>query len=258
MNEHHRWKLDVLLTIGHGATGVALAAVALRRRRTMFTLPIVLVATTLLFEAAEAGVDALGPASSRSGDALRIGTVTASLSMAAAIGVLFRQIVTVPSIEADALTGLANRPVFMRELRRARRAMPGPTGDVPVAVLFVDLDHFKRVNDEFGHASGDRVLIEASARLRSIVPQPNVVARLGGDEFGVVLSRRADVESAELLGGRIVQHLARPYELDGDRTAVIGASVGVAFDDGSSSIAQLMRLADESMYARKWAKRARG
>lgn len=154
----------------------------------------------------------------------------------------------------DSLTGLANRATAQFGLDgavgRARRS-----GD-PVAVLFIDLDDFKRMNDTFGHAAGDVVLVEIARRLRSVVRSDSLVARLGGDEFLVVVEGEKVADLLEL-AERLIIEMHRPIELDGTSVRV-GASVGVAvLDDLGESAADLLRSADIAAYRAKASGRGR-
>ncbi|GIJ51553.1 hypothetical protein Val02_84390 [Virgisporangium aliadipatigenens] len=155
----------------------------------------------------------------------------------------------------DPLTGLANRELLRRRLTRAveRHRRDGS----PVALLFVDLDDFKLINDSLGHAAGDRLLGAVGERLRSCVRAIDAVARLGGDEFAVLLDGPADpsddrVVSPERVGERILAALHRPFRIDG-HSVTVGASVGVVVPDGSGDLDAdaLLRHADAAMYAGK-------
>ena len=145
----------------------------------------------------------------------------------------------------DETTGLPNRR-FLEERLRA------PASGGATAIVFIDLDGFKRVNDGFGHAIGDLLLREVGARLRASVRAEHVVARYGGDEF-VVVAEMTDPRAASELAERIRDRLEKPYATVRDVT--ISASVGVAVADGSTPIGvdQLLRLADQAMYAAKGA-----
>ncbi|MCS6985883.1 MAG: EAL domain-containing protein [Sphingomonadaceae bacterium] len=141
----------------------------------------------------------------------------------------------------DSLTGLVNRRIVHTAIADG---LHGPTG---VAILFVDLDRFKSVNDSLGHAMGDRLLAEVAQRLRTTVGAEGQIGRLGGDEFAVVL-RSANAEAAIQLGDRIIAALSAPFDLDGTEVR-IGASVGLALgpEDGAS-VEALMRAADLALY----------
>ena len=148
----------------------------------------------------------------------------------------------------DALTSLPNRALFGERLEQAlhqRSAIRHPP-----AVVFLDLDWFKEVNDAQGHAVGDEVLVEAAARLRSAVRVGDTVARFGGDEFAALVHTGPDGRSAHEVAERLQAALTRPYRLAAGRF-VVGASVGVAFWRPGMSAAQLLREADLAMYEAK-------
>ncbi|HTV91551.1 MAG TPA: EAL domain-containing protein [Verrucomicrobiae bacterium] len=131
----------------------------------------------------------------------------------------------------DGLTGLPNRALFEEHLRR-RFAESGALLDSFFAVLFVDLEHFKEINESLGHAAGDLVLTQIAARLRSSVDPRDVVARLGGDEFAVLLQSLGDIIHVEALARRILNNLSKSIPI-GSRSLFLSASVGIAI--GSSS-----------------------
>ena len=144
----------------------------------------------------------------------------------------------------DALTGLANRRLFRDVVASALERRAG-------AVLYIDLDGFKSVNDELGHAAGDLLLTIVGERLRRSLRSGDAAARLGGDEFGVLLSE-ATPEEAAAAAARLRSALGEPVALDG-RTVAVGASVGVAAIALSSAadVDQLLGEADAAMYAEK-------
>lgn len=151
--------------------------------------------------------------------------------------------------EHDALTGLYNRSVFQvrldASLARARR-----TG-AAVALLFIDLDGFKRVNDSLGHRAGDSVLRDVAQRLLGVVRETDTVARLGGDEFVVLLDTDVQPSGVDLLSRRIIASLAEPFAIGTDQTAV-GASIGVAMHPPLDNHPdRLINRADEAMYEAK-------
>jgi diguanylate cyclase (GGDEF)-like protein len=149
----------------------------------------------------------------------------------------------------DSLTGLPNRVLFHEHLEHAlARTRRG--GD-DLAVLCIDLDHFKHVNDTLGHPIGDRLLQTVSERLKECVRDTDVVARLGGDEFAVVAVAAGQPVGAVVLAERIIAALSKPFDLDGHHV-VIGGSVGIAFapSDGLESDT-LMRAADLALYRAK-------
>jgi diguanylate cyclase (GGDEF)-like protein len=147
----------------------------------------------------------------------------------------------------DVLTGLPNRELFQDRLEQALARARRRT--VPLAVLFVDLDGFKQVNDVHGHKAGDDVLVEAGERLRALVRTADTVSRYGGDEFTVLAEDVGDVEAAQHLGERIADELSRPYP----GGLQLGASVGVAFtaNPAATSPDGLIRRADHAMYRSK-------
>ena len=147
----------------------------------------------------------------------------------------------------DALTGLANRALFRERLAAAVRRR---TCREHVAILFLDLDGFKEVNDSLGHATGDQLLVQVAGRLRAVVPEPQLVARLGGDEFAVVVESPDARPDAEALAARVLAALDTPFEVDG-RELHVGAGIGVASAGDAGDIEQLQRNADLAMYQAK-------
>jgi diguanylate cyclase (GGDEF)-like protein len=149
----------------------------------------------------------------------------------------------------DALTGLANRASFEEHLAASARE----EGDR--AVVFVDLDGFKSVNDRLGHAAGDELLRHVAGRLREVVRPGDVCARLGGDEFAVLL-RGASAEQAVAVGRRVVELVSEPVRLAAG-PARVEASVGTAHAAGPADPQELLHRADTAMYAAKVAGRSR-
>ena len=149
----------------------------------------------------------------------------------------------------DALTGLPNRLQFHERLQTALEQQRRPNDGI--ALLCLDLDHFKQVNDTLGHPAGDLLLKEVAGRLRGCVRDGDMVARLGGDEFAVLQCGVSQPDYASVLAQRIVEALGAPYNLGGDR-AVIGASVGVAVVTPHLCSADLLlRSADLALYQAK-------
>jgi len=149
----------------------------------------------------------------------------------------------------DPLTGLPNRRLLedrlLVELSHAVR-MRGR-----LAVMFVDLDRFKRINDSLGHAVGDRVLVEVAHRIRACLREDDTVARMGGDEFIVILGSLAQPDDATATARRIVAVLRRPVVIDG-RELVVTASVGISiYPDDSQEASTLIKNADIAMYRAK-------
>ncbi len=150
----------------------------------------------------------------------------------------------------DPLTGLANRTLFHERLRQALRDVKR-YGGFRVAVLYLDLDRFKEVNDRWGHDIGDVLLEEVARRLSTVVREADTVARMGGDEFAIVLTHVADAEVAGAIAGKIVALLAEPFTLRG-RHCQIGTSLGVALaPDHGSDVDALVTTADHAMYEAK-------
>ncbi|SDN43773.1 PAS domain S-box-containing protein/diguanylate cyclase (GGDEF) domain-containing protein [Methylobacterium phyllostachyos] len=153
----------------------------------------------------------------------------------------------------DSLTGLPNRNLFRKRLDRAlRRAAREPDRH---AVLALDLDRFKAVNDTYGHMAGDRVLCLVADRLRAIVPEPNTVARLGGDEFAVILSDIDGGAAAAQVCERIIAAVGEPMRLDG-KVIDIGVSIGSAvLSDHGLTDEEAFKRADMALFEAKAAGR---
>ncbi len=147
----------------------------------------------------------------------------------------------------DVLTGLPNRLAAFEHLDEAL-ARGEQTGQ-PVAVLFIDLDGFKAINDSRGHASGDRLLQEVARRLRSGLRDTEFVGRLGGDEFLIVMES-TDKMAALSLGERVIVNIAQPFQADGD-LFVVSASIGVAIGTAALDGLELVRQADVAVYHAK-------
>lgn len=155
----------------------------------------------------------------------------------------------------DSLTGLANR--LLLELRFEHALRQGKRFDRPLAVLLIDLDGFKPINDRHGHAIGDGVLTEVARRLEAAVRAVDTVARLGGDEFVILLEAVHGGEDAEQVAKKIVAELACPLEVQGLDLSV-GGSVGIAlYPAHGTSARELLQHADQAMYRAKQAGRGR-
>ncbi len=148
----------------------------------------------------------------------------------------------------DALTGLANRARFHERVSRALlRGAREPGG---VAVIFLDLDDFKTVNDSLGHGAGDLLLVQVAERLLNATRGCDTVARLGGDEFAVLLENVRDDDDALVVADRIVRAFEHPVQL-GAHSLVVAASVGIARSQAGSDVDELLRDADVAMYKAK-------
>ncbi|MCC8975604.1 putative bifunctional diguanylate cyclase/phosphodiesterase [Bradyrhizobium brasilense] len=149
----------------------------------------------------------------------------------------------------DGLTNLPNRDFYQERLREALER--GRSGNKRVAVMCIDLDLFKNVNDSFGHPMGDRLLKLVAERLREVVHDDNVAARLGGDEFAIVLAADVSPNEASAFAERLIEALSAPYNIDG-LEVVVGASVGIALSPGDGTTSEeLMRNADMALYRAK-------
>ena len=141
----------------------------------------------------------------------------------------------------DSLTGLANQVLFRDRVDHAVARTARRSGGL--AVMFLDLDNFKTVNDSLGHTAGDEILVAVAERLGGCMRDSDTVARLGGDEFAVLLEDLSAVRDVTQLAGRILGTLQHPIGLAG-REVVIGASIGIAFDGAGTDSGQLFRNAD--------------
>lgn len=161
-----------------------------------------------------------------------------------------RKLVDSRLAEYDSLTGLNNRHKMDGQIERTLSAYKA--SGRPCALLMMDLDKFKRVNDTLGHQAGDQLLVQVAERLRSIVGDRGKIGRLGGDEFQVMIPDEDDREKLGILADKIIQILSQPYSLDEEKRAIIGASVGIAiapFDGGTKD--ELVNSADLALYAAK-------
>lgn len=153
----------------------------------------------------------------------------------------------------DSLTRLANRSLFLNRVAHAIARYPRDLK--PAAVLFLDLDGFKKVNDSLGHAAGDELLVACAARLSACIRPGDTIARLGGDEFAVLLEGIAGIGDAEIIAGRIAQAVAGSFTIQG-REVFVGVSAGIAEIAGDLTPDEVLRNADLAMYFAK--SRAKG
>jgi diguanylate cyclase (GGDEF)-like protein len=150
----------------------------------------------------------------------------------------------------DSLTGLPNRAFFEGRLTRALRN--ANKLDERVAVLFLDSDRFKEINDNYGHAAGDAVLVAVAKRVRAQLREDDLVARLGGDEFAVLLTPLHTTEDAERIADKIIASMEAPIPLPGDHQAQTSLSIGIAvYPDHGVTPSTLLNAADEAMYQAK-------
>ena len=151
----------------------------------------------------------------------------------------------------DPLTGLPNRRGLIEQLGRAINREVDPIGSTVTAVLFIDLDNFKWINDTYGHEAGDSLLVEAGERLRLCVRVNDFVARLGGDEFAVICYRLESRSEVEDVAQRIIEKLEKPFE-QGGMQGFVSASVGIAYvKPGMEKPDCILQLADLAMYDAK-------
>jgi diguanylate cyclase (GGDEF)-like protein len=185
----------------------------------------------------------------------RVASVLAQLCSMAALNlrnaVLLRHVQDLA--ERDALTGAANRRMFEVSLERVlsigpdRRPRPEPV----TAVLFIDLDDFKVVNDSLGHAAGDALLVAVTERIAAHVREDDLVARLGGDEFAVLTADSPDLKRSVAMAERLVRELRAPYFIGGRQVGVT-ASIGIATaHDAADPASDVVRNADVAMYMAK-------
>lgn len=149
----------------------------------------------------------------------------------------------------DALTGLPNRALFYDRLKNALSMAKRNRGGM--ALMFLDLDGFKNVNDTLGHQAGDLLLTAVAKRLQQCIRESDTIARLGGDEFTVILNNAHEHNSVARIAEKIIEAIAQPFELDG-HPARVGVSIGIArYSEDSDSEDELVKNADEAMYHAK-------
>lgn len=149
----------------------------------------------------------------------------------------------------DSLTDLPNRTLMLDRLEQAmKKARRDNTG---VMLMFLDLDHFKEVNDSMGHLAGDLLLRKTAKRIVSCLRDTDTAARIGGDEFAIILADAFQRETAEAIAGKLLKALAKPFELDSQQ-ASISASIGITvYPQDGEEAESLLRNADHAMYAAK-------
>lgn len=173
----------------------------------------------------------------------------AGLGAAVLMMAILPGIVRIPDPNADGLTGLSNRMRFDERLEQAlTNERMDPT--YRCAVLFIDLDGFKRVNDSHGHSAGDALLRAVASRLQKVVRSRDLVARYGGDEFTVLLDRVPDLDFAEKIAARIIETVQAPFSINNQPMSV-GASIGIVTSSGKSNARQIIGAADQAMYRAK-------
>ncbi|WP_256757111.1 sensor domain-containing diguanylate cyclase [Cohnella sp. WQ 127256] len=149
----------------------------------------------------------------------------------------------------DELTGLPNRSLFLETLKDT--LLQAKKSSTMAALLFIDLNNFKLVNDRFGHVEGDKLLRLTAKRIKQSVRQSDLVSRLAGDEFTVILPYISTRKDAERVKSAIVQNMLEPFIFD-EQEMVVTASVGISvFPEDAEDLEQMLRKADFSMYADK-------
>ena len=178
------------------------------------------------------------------------GRVTRYVSIFSDITALKRQQASIGDLAyQDPLTGLPNRLLLLDRLQHALRTHA--RNDAQLAVLFVDLDNFKHVNDTLGHAAGDQLLRTVASRLQSILRTDDTVARLGGDEFVIVAESCPSRSGIARIAEKALQTLGKPLSVDG-RDITIQASIGIAlFPQDGRHADEMMQVADQAMYRAK-------
>jgi diguanylate cyclase (GGDEF)-like protein len=150
----------------------------------------------------------------------------------------------------DSLTGLPNRAFFEGRLIRALRT--AKKFDERVAVLFLDSDQFKGINDNFGHAAGDRVLVAVATRLKAQLREDDLVSRVGSDEFAILLTSLHKNEDAERIAEKIIASMDLPVQLSGSTSVLTSLSIGIAiYPDHGASPGALLDAADAAMHQAK-------
>ncbi|MFT5542321.1 MAG: diguanylate cyclase (GGDEF)-like protein [Glaciecola sp.] len=153
----------------------------------------------------------------------------------------------------DSLTGLANRQM-VQDLLKEEIEISDRSG-ISIALLFLDLDRFKDINDTLGHDVGDKLLIEAAKRLGSLIREDDTIARIGGDEFVIIMGGLDSPHHVDRIANKLVEKMAEPFYLEqgtGQETVFISTSMGMTLypQDASNSI-EILRNADQAMYAAK-------
>ena len=186
------------------------------------------------------------PYKNKAGDVIRIDGLMEDTTEAKATMERLHTLAT-----TDSLTGLTNRTLFYDRLSQAIAA-ESRDGDHQVVMMLMDLDHFKEINDTLGHPAGDKVLIDVSQRLQTVLRKSDTLARLGGDEFGILLPHAKDGRyTAKRIAEKIQQAFVCPFHFE-DNELFLGASVGITiYPEHGDDVATLMSRADVAMYGTK-------
>lgn len=149
----------------------------------------------------------------------------------------------------DILTGLPNRRMCLQRLEQSM--LTSKRSKLAFAVLYIDLDHFKEVNDSFGHTKGDQLLIEVASRIKSRIRDTDTLCRLGGDEFTVIINEIHEAQVVERVAQNIIDAIKKPFLLDTDK-AYVSCSIGITlYPEDASDITTLLKNADQAMYMAK-------
>ncbi len=175
-------------------------------------------------------------------------------ALRAALGIMRQRVADLERLaDTDTLTPLPNRRAFERELDRTLNSV-ARHGE-PAAVLFVDLNGLKSINDTHGHKAGDAVILHVARELRSHVRLSDTVGRIGGDEFAIIL-QRVDRETADIKAQALVQHLSETLVDIGRAVLPVGIGCGVAMIRAEDSVESVLSRADDAMYALRRAQRS--
>ena len=169
------------------------------------------------------------------------------------VGEVARQFVAMRhDLQTDKLTGIANRDTFSRIVERRLRDHHESIHALPFAVLFIDLNDFKLINDEFGHIAGDRVLQTIAERARKVMPEGDLLARYGGDEFVALIEGASTLTEARVYAGNLVAAISAPMTIRTADIVAVRASIGIAICPAdATTFSELLRIADKRMYMQK-------
>ena len=180
---------------------------------------------------------------------VKAATAIVSVLTAVTLAPILPKLIKLPNPIHDGLTSLPNRLLFVDRLQLAMARMKRENRDM-LAVLFVDLDGFKRVNDSLGHDVGNQLLVRVAKRLNHTVRNVDTVARFGGDEFMLLLERIEGPLYAKAIARRIISELQRPFPF-GEVNVQISASIGIVLSDGTESPEDIIAAADSAMFRAK-------
>lgn len=149
----------------------------------------------------------------------------------------------------DGLTGLANRNLFSDRLKHSLSHAQRQSSQL--ALMFIDLDGFKQINDNFGHSQGDLLLQSVSQRLTDSMRSSDMIARLGGDEFAIIVTKKKDIEAIGVIANKIIREISKPFNLK-NKEGYVTASIGIViFPDDGNDVEELLTKADSAMYKAK-------